>query len=61
MYACGARKQKLLLVGLDRGVVSDLAKKIIDFRSPVVYTGKGIRYRGQQLALKKRKQQQRGR
>lgn len=56
-----ARKQKLLLVGLDGTSVSDIAKKIIDFRSPVVYTGKGIRYRGQQIALKKRKQQQRGR
>ena len=54
------RKQKTLVVGLDKQLVNSRVRELIGLRYPGAYTGKGIRVRGYQFLLKKRKQQQRG-
>jgi len=55
-----AKKQKLVLYGFNRTLITGVAKQIIDLKYPNVYTGKGFRKQGVTLNLKKRKQQQRG-
>jgi large subunit ribosomal protein L6 len=53
-----ARKNKLLIIGSDKSKVGSFAKSIIDLKRPIPYTGKGIKYKEQNVFLKKRKQQQ---
>lgn len=54
-----AKKQKLLLIGLRKDLVSSLAYNLKQLKYPNAYTGKGIRYKKEIISTKKRKQQQR--
>jgi ribosomal protein L6P/L9E len=54
-----ARKNRFVLVGVDKSVLFTNIRQIINLKVPGAYTGKGIRFRGQEIVLKKTKQQQR--
>ena len=53
-----ARKNKLLIIGNDKSKLGSFAKSVIDLKRPIPYTGKGIKYKEQNVSIKKRKQQQ---
>ncbi len=53
-----AKKQKLILVGNDKARLGSFAKQVIELKNIIPYTAKGIKYKDQQISLKKRKQQQ---
>lgn len=54
-----SRKQKLVVVGMSKQQTTAFTRALVELKYPGVYTGKGIRLRGQSVVLKKRKQQQR--
>ena len=43
---------RIIVQGIDKQVVGEMAARIRRIRKPNVYTGKGIRYAGEQLRLK---------
>jgi len=43
---------RILVQGIDKQVVGEMAAQIKKLRTPNVYTGKGIRYTGEQVRLK---------
>ena len=46
------RQTKLIIKGIDKQLVGQVAAKIRDFRPPDSYKGKGIRYEGERVSLK---------
>lgn len=46
------KNTEVVLEGIDKELVGNIAAKIRDVRPPEVYKGKGIRYKGEQIRLK---------
>ena len=55
-----ARRQKIVMVGLDKSLLATYAHNLKALKYPGTYTGKGLRFRNEKIVLKKRKQQQKG-